>query len=118
MRLVALRANHTTNRYTAKDFFVAALPALFGGGKRALGTIGFVLGGEGGGAWSVDLAAGTVKAGSAHGALVIGLSADDFARLLSGTLDVPAAMQDGRFTHEGDASLFFTLSEFLKGSTS
>jgi hypothetical protein len=81
--------------------------------QRLGGTFSFILEGEGGGAWTLDLSALKVRHVGGQSDLVVRATAADFLSLTKGQLDSAAAFRTGRLRCEGDPALLGKFAEFL-----
>jgi len=105
---------------TIAAMFDSALPALLSAQRARCaqigGEYGFDIGGEGGGAWTLDFVAATVARGLPKKAtLTIAMPASDFEKLLKGQLDVTAALKEGRVRITGDSKRLADLMSVLTG---
>ena len=105
-------------RIRARSFFEQALPLMLELRAEAFRTLGarvaFDLSGEGGGRWTLDCAACTVKAQDPTAAEVrVALPATDFDALMAGTLDVYAAQSAGTLRVEGNRAVLGALGPLL-----
>ncbi len=103
------------------------LSALFKAEPQLAGWIGssyqFVIKGEGGGQWGVDIRDGKARvfAGTLPAACTINISSSDLTEIVGGRLVPLAALRDGRLRIEGAAkgeSLLRLLELFSRGRTS
>jgi hypothetical protein len=92
---------------------VGTLPA------SARARIGIRLGGPGGGAWRLEAGEGRLQVepepegGAGEPELVVTATAEDWARLVRGALNVTAAFSGGRLSLKGDLALAGRLAEWL-----
>lgn len=102
----------------AKHFFEELCPRVLetraDAARRLGGSFAFVVEGEGGGTWRIDLAEAGVTAGDADAEVVMRLGIDELRALLKGSLDLDRAVREGRCAIEGDAGRLSLLSIILR----
>jgi hypothetical protein len=98
-----------------RHFFEVVCPRVLAARRDAAATFGgsfaFVVGDD---AWRIDLASAEVKAGDTKADVVVETGSAELAALLKGSLDVPRARREGRFTISGDAERLVHLSLVLR----
>ena len=91
-----------------RSFFVDMVPKLLQTKTRSPapgeGSIGFVLEGDLGGSWTVDLSGGSVIDGVAGASFCMNVASKDFALMMNGKLDVIGALQSGKIRMTGTAN--------------
>ena len=108
--------------YTSADqFFNDSLPERIAKNpdraKKIGGVFEFVLDGDGGGTWGLDLTAPAVAAGPAANMNVrIRMKAADFVELVNGRLNEMAAFTQGRLKVEGNIAMALKLREVLQSA--
>lgn len=102
---------------TPAVFFEEIVPKLLAAqaDRKQSGVYVVKLGGAGGGAWTLDLASGTVAPGEKvkKPDFTLEMPAQDFLAMMRGTLDVRAAIRDRRLKIQGDPSRLAVLAMLL-----
>lgn len=117
---VQLQANKPIAKVSAIELFTDALPKMLAAyknkGMKITGTFEVHIFGQGGGHWLIDAAECTVRPASNEKAdCVLEMGVDDFAKIVTGTLDAASAMRDGRVRFQGNIDQLMQLGQLLAG---
>lgn len=117
MNLLRLRQTPRAG-LSAKTFFEDICPALLEERAELCRSLGrryaFDLRGPGGGAWTIDFAAGAIALGVHPSDLEVTVKVDDFEALLAGDLELGEGLASHRVHVRGDLALFEQLAEFTR----
>lgn len=114
-----LKAGEPIQEMTPAQFFNDLVPKILEAQKDACaklgGTYGIQLFGKNGGAWTLDYANAKVDAGVGDKVdFYLEMRADDFQKMMKGTLDVIEAAKGGKVRFNGDPALFNNLAAVLQ----
>jgi len=107
-------------KVSSKDIFEKAFPALFETSsefiKKVVISYHFIILGEGGGFWVVDLKVPEVREGrEADTDCVIEMDTEIFDKFVSGKLDVQAALKNGTLRITGEPDHIVALGHLMGG---
>ncbi len=104
----------TDARHFFEELCPNVLEARADAAQRIGGSMAFVVEGDNGGSWRIDLAKAEVVAGRSDADVVLRIGDDDFRALLKGSLDVDRAVREGRCSIEGDKGRLSLLSIIMR----
>ena len=104
--------------FSPAQFFDDVCPKLLEAQREACAKLGgsyaIKLGGDGGGTWTLDFGTASVAKGlKKRPDLTLEISTKDFALMMAGSLDIPAALQSRRVKLHGDARKITNLAVIL-----
>lgn len=119
MSVHQLKAQDPIKDMTPAEFFNELVPKILEVQKEACaalgGTYGVQLFGDNGGAWTLDFKGAKLTAGVGGDVdFYLEMRADDFQKLMKGTLDVEKAALEGRIAIDGDPAMFNNLAAVLQ----